>query len=90
MNVGDRILHLPSGDIIEITKVNQKTYTGKSLVAHKAAKQVRANKADCVPHEGDIPEQKESAKPKPSERDPQAMNKQIAERLSYFNKQMGL
>ncbi len=77
MNVGDRILHLPSGDIIEIIKVNQKTYTGKSLVANKAAKQVRANKADCVPHEGDIPEQKEAAKPKPSERDPQAMNKQM-------------
>lgn len=40
------VKHIPSGDIITVTKINQKTYTGKSS-NHPYAKQVRVNKSDC-------------------------------------------
>jgi len=80
------ILHIPSGDIVKITKVNTKTFTGKSIIQHPNSKQVRVNKSDCVPYEGTIESVKLVKLEESGERDPQAVNKKIAERLSYFNK----
>ena len=47
--IGHKVKHIPSGDIITVTKVNQKTYTGKSS-EHSFAKQVRVDKSDCEPY----------------------------------------
>lgn len=95
MEIGSKVLHVPSGDVVLISKINVKTFTGKSIINSPSAKQVRVNKSDCVPYEETIDSAKVLSrrleeKQKPSERDPQAINKQIAERLAYFNKQMGL
>ena len=46
MEIGTKVKHIPTGDIVTVTKVNQKTYTGKST-RHSYAKQVRVNKTDC-------------------------------------------
>jgi len=44
--IGSKVKHIPSGDIITITKINQATYTGTS--ADKPyVKSVRVTKMDC-------------------------------------------
>lgn len=47
ISIGTKVKHIPSGDIVTITKINQKTYTGQSI-QHPNAKQVRVNKTNCV------------------------------------------
>jgi len=46
VKIGSKVKHIPSGDIVTITKINQKTYTGKSSL-HPYSKQVRVEKVDC-------------------------------------------
>ena len=46
ITIGTRVKHIPSGDIVTVTKVNAKTYTGKSTL-HPYSKQVRVEKTDC-------------------------------------------
>lgn len=46
IKIGSKLKHIPSGDIVTVTKINQKTYTGKSA-QHPYSKQVRVEKDDC-------------------------------------------
>ncbi len=49
ITIGTKVKHLPSGDIITVTKINQVTYTGKSEM-HPHAKYVRSKKDECIPY----------------------------------------
>jgi len=46
ITIGSKVKHIPSGDIVTVTKINQKTYTGKSSL-HPYSKQIRVEKVDC-------------------------------------------
>lgn len=46
ISIGTKVKHIPSGDIVTITKINPKTYAGKST-QHSYSQQVRVNKTDC-------------------------------------------
>ena len=46
ITIGSKVKHIPSGDIVTITKVNTKTYAGKSA-DRPYLRQVRIDKRDC-------------------------------------------
>lgn len=48
ISIGSKIKHIPSGNIITISKINPKSYTG-SLIDNQFQK-VRVQKTDCIPY----------------------------------------
>ena len=46
IKINSKVKHAPSGDIVTVTKINQKTYTGKSTL-HPYSTHVRVEKTDC-------------------------------------------
>jgi hypothetical protein len=47
ITLNSKIVHTPSGDIITVTKINQKTFCGSSTL-HPYARYVRVKKEDCA------------------------------------------
>lgn len=46
VTINSKVKHIPSGDIITVTKINPKTFVGSSTL-HPYSRYVRVNKTDC-------------------------------------------